>query len=50
VALDEWLTDSVGKQTWAQAGDVDVYNRILTCIMDVRDGAIELLREWWSSL
>ena len=49
MALDEWSTDTVGKQTWAQAGDVNVFNRILMCIMEVKEGAVELLHEWWSS-
>lgn len=47
--MDEWLTDTVGKQTWVQAGNKDVFNRIMTCIMEVEDGAVGLLREWWSS-
>ena len=49
VALDEWLTNSVGKQTWAQAGNCDVYKRVLRCVMDIQGEVEELLQQWWSS-
>lgn len=48
-ALHEWLTESVGKKTWAEAGDIDVYNWILNCILVFEEDAIKLLREWWFS-
>jgi hypothetical protein len=41
--------DTVGKLTWAQAGDEAVFNRILMCILDVKEGAIDLLHRWWLS-
>ena len=49
MALEEWLTDTVGKKTWAQAGDVNVFDKILSFIMGFKEGAVELLHEWWSS-
>ena len=49
MALEEWLTESVGKQTWAGAGDIDVYNRVLSFVTDVREDVEILLQEWWSS-
>jgi len=49
VALEEWSTDKVGKLTWAQAGDVAVFNKILLCVLDVEGGAVDLLQDWWLS-
>jgi len=49
VALNEWLTDTVGMQTWARAGSVEVFNKILTYIMKFEDGAVKVLNGWWSS-
>jgi hypothetical protein len=49
VALNEWLTDNVGNEMWAQSGKIEVYNRILTLILGFKDDAVDFLREWWSS-
>ena len=41
--------DTVGKLTWAQAGEVAVFDRILFCVLEVEEGAVDLLHEWWLS-